>query len=192
MTKPALLMAVPALVATVALASCRDEPSPAPAPATETPAVQEVPSIMRPEVEIEAPTAEEPKPLRVTIQFAEGGYELSDAARQQLGLVLGSPLLEEGATITVRGHTDSVGSDDANLRASRRRAEAVRDFLVQHGAAAEQIVVVALGEMRPVAPNAHLDGSPDEEGRAANRRVEVEVDPRQPEAQGADELGTLE
>ncbi|MXP42559.1 OmpA family protein [Altererythrobacter soli] len=182
MTKLVSLVAVSGLVAIAALASCREEPPPAPAPAEETPTVQEVPSIMRPDVEIEAPVEEELQPLRVTIPFAEGGYELSEAAREQLGLILGSPLLEEGATITVRGHSDSVGSDEANLRASRRRAEAVRDFLVENGVAAERIVVVALGEMRPVAPNAHLDGSPDEQGRAANRRVEVAVDPRQPEA----------
>jgi OOP family OmpA-OmpF porin len=147
---------------------------------------------MRPEVEIEEPVEEEPKPLRVTIQFGEAGYELSEAAREQLGLVLSSTQLEEGARITVRGHSDSAGSDEANLRASRRRAEAVRDFLVRNGAAAERIVVVALGEMRPVAPNAHLDGSPDEEGRAANRRVEVAVDPRPPADRSADEPGAPE
>jgi OOP family OmpA-OmpF porin len=192
MTKPAFLMAAPGLLAIAALAGCRDEPPPAPAPATETPDVQEVPSIMRPEVEIEEPAEEEPKPLRMTIQFAEAGFELSEAAREQLTLVLSSPVLEEGAIITVRGHSDSVGSDEANLRASRRRAEAVRDYLVQNGAAAERIVVVALGEMRPVAPNAHLDGSPDEEGRAANRRVEVAVDPRPPADRSADEPGTPE
>lgn len=190
MTKLVSLVAGPGLVAIAALAGCREEPAPAPAPAEETPAAQEVPSIMRPEVEVEAAVAEEPKPLRVTIRFAESGYELSEAAREQLGLVLSSPLLEEGATITVRGHSDSVGSDEANLRASRRRAEAVRDFLVENGADAERILVVALGEMRPVAPNAHLDGSPDEEGRAANRRVEVVVDPRQPAVRSTPEPET--
>jgi OOP family OmpA-OmpF porin len=78
------------------------------------------------------------------------------------------------------------------LRASRRRAEAVRDFLIGNGAAAEQIVVVALGEMRPIAPNAHLDGSPDEEGRASNRRVDVQVDPRPPEPESAEGTSTPE
>jgi OOP family OmpA-OmpF porin len=48
------------------------------------------------------------------------------------------------------------------------------------------MTVIGLGEDRPVAPNAHLDGSDDPEGRARNRRVEIEVTPVPAEADTAD------
>ena len=51
------------------------------------------------------------------------------------------------------------------------------DWLVEHGVARERITVIAIGEQRPVAPNAHLDGSADEEGRARNRRVTLAIAP---------------
>ena len=54
-------------------------------------------------------------------------------------------------------------------------AEAVRDYLVKNGVSRARIDVIALGERRPIAPNAHADGSDDPEGRARNRRVEIEV-----------------
>src|SRR5690606_30153070 len=85
--------------------------------------------------------------------------------------------LAEGWPVVLRGHTDSVGHDEANLRASRRRAEAVANWLVEHGVSEERIEIIALGEQRPIAPNALPDGSPDEEGRAKNRRVTVHIVP---------------
>ena len=73
------------------------------------------------------------------------------------------------------GHSDSGGSDEVNIRASLERAEAVRDWMVANGVAEERITLVAFGEQNPAAPNALPDGSPNEEGRAANRRVEIVV-----------------
>lgn len=81
---------------------------------------------------------------------------------------------EYGQTSTVvEGHTDSVGTDAYNQRLSERRANAVRDVLVnQHGLDSGRIEAVGYGESRPVADNA------TEEGRAINRRVEAEVEAR--------------
>ncbi len=81
---------------------------------------------------------------------------------------------EYGQTSTVvEGHTDSVGTDAYNQRLSERRANAVRDVLVnQHGLDSSRIEAVGYGESRPVADNA------TEEGRAINRRVEAEVEAR--------------
>ncbi|QKS02023.1 OmpA family protein [Sphingomonas sp. CL5.1] len=89
--------------------------------------------------------------------------------------LLHQPATAAGGRIVLRGNTDSRGSDSANLIVSRRMAEAVRDYLVKNGVDRERISVIALGERRPVAPNAHADGSDDPEGRARNRRVEIEV-----------------
>ena len=69
--------------------------------------------------------------------------------------------MAEGGEIILRGHSDSGGSDDGNLRASQARAEAVRDWLVDNGIDSERITVIAFGEQNPAAPNALPDGSPN-------------------------------
>ncbi|MOA43712.1 Outer membrane porin F precursor [compost metagenome] len=75
---------------------------------------------------------------------------------------------------TVEGHTDSVGPDGYNQRLSERRANAVREVLVnEYGVAAERVDAVGYGESRPVADNA------TKEGRAINRRVEAKVEASQ-------------
>src|SRR3546814_16131383 len=85
-----------------------------------------------------------------------------------------------GGAITVRGHSDSRGSDSDNLRVSEARTKAVADYLVTKGIAADRMTELGVGETRPIAPNAHLDGSDDEQGRAKNRRVDVQGAPEQP------------
>jgi outer membrane protein OmpA-like peptidoglycan-associated protein len=79
----------------------------------------------------------------------------------------------------VEGHTDWVGSDAYNLRLSARRAESVRNWLVQSGGVPRPAIsTVGYGESRPVAPNSTPDGRDDPEGRQRNRRVELLVTPR--------------
>ncbi len=171
---------VPAFAIALGVAGC-DEPSrdvsePEPREITQPVAVETPASIIRPEVMAEQ--AKPPlEPLEATVPFGEGGFELSDEAVRALGEVLSSDQLDEGWAIVLRGHTDSVGHDEANLRASRRRAEAVAEWLVENGVEEARITVIALGEQRPVAPNALPDGSPDEEGRARNRRVTITIAP---------------
>ena len=67
------------------------------------------------------------------------------------------------------GHTDSVGSDAYNQRLSVRRAEAVKAYLVSKGIERNGIYTEGKGEKQPIADNRTA------EGRAKNRRVEVEV-----------------
>jgi outer membrane protein OmpA-like peptidoglycan-associated protein len=69
--------------------------------------------------------------------------------------------------VLIEGHTDSVGSDAYNLDLSQRRADAVRDFLLQNGVNAAQISTRGYGKASPVASNATA------EGRQQNRRVEL-------------------
>ncbi|MFN8626945.1 MAG: TonB-dependent receptor [Candidatus Binatia bacterium] len=79
-------------------------------------------------------------------------------------------LRHEGSVdIVVEGHTDSVGSEHYNLGLSRRRADTVRRYLVDHGIAASRITAEGMGESKPVASNDTADG------RAQNRRVELHV-----------------
>jgi outer membrane protein OmpA-like peptidoglycan-associated protein len=69
--------------------------------------------------------------------------------------------------IEVAGHTDSRGSDAYNIKLSQRRAEAVRDYLISKGIAADRLSAKGYGESQPVADNA------TDEGRFKNRRVEL-------------------
>ncbi len=71
--------------------------------------------------------------------------------------------------ITVEGHTDSIGSDQYNQKLSERRANAVRQYLIEKGIASSRIKVVGYGEQKPIADNK------TKEGRATNRRAEFEV-----------------
>lgn len=74
-------------------------------------------------------------------------------------------------TTTLEGHTDSVGTDAYNQKLSERRANAVRDVLVDnYGVESSRVGAVGYGESRPVADNSTA------EGRAINRRVEAEVE----------------
>ena len=73
-----------------------------------------------------------------------------------------------GSKVRVEGHTDSVGTDKYNQKLSERRAEAVKNYLVQEGAVdASKITSVGHGETRPVASNE------TKQGKAQDRRVEI-------------------
>jgi len=71
--------------------------------------------------------------------------------------------------LEVRGHTDDVGNDGYNMDLSKKRAEAVREWLVKHGIAADRLVARGYGEGQPIADNR------TEEGRRKNRRVELSI-----------------
>ena len=73
--------------------------------------------------------------------------------------------------IDVYGHTDSTGSDSYNQALSDRRAAAVADYLATRGVQSARIATRGFGETQPIATNE------TEEGRAANRRVEIKIVP---------------
>ena len=73
--------------------------------------------------------------------------------------------------ILVEGHTDSKGSEAYNMELSRRRAESVRNLLVEKGVSGTRISTMGHGETMPVATN----DTP--EGRQQNRRVEIKIHP---------------
>lgn len=76
---------------------------------------------------------------------------------------------EGGIAVIAEGHTDSIGSDEYNRELSERRAQAVRDYMVDGGVAPSRITFEGQGESRPVASNDTADG------RAQNRRVELKI-----------------
>jgi outer membrane protein OmpA-like peptidoglycan-associated protein len=101
------------------------------------------------------------------VLFKSGSFELLTAARERLAKVSGIVLAYPSLHLAVEGHTDSVGSDEYNRQLSERRAQAVRDYLVQQGISPDAIAASGFGKSEPVASN----DSP--EGRQQNRRVEL-------------------
>lgn len=90
----------------------------------------------------------------------EGSYPLLNKLADYL-------LNDKDAKFEIAGHTDAVGSAQANLTLSQSRAEAVRDYLIARGVSSDQLLAKGYGEMEPVADNE------TEEGRTKNRRTEV-------------------
>lgn len=76
-------------------------------------------------------------------------------------------------TILIAGHTDSSGSETYNQKLSERRANSVKNALVQRGISAARITAIGYGESSPIADNN------TESGRQQNRRVEVRINPVQ-------------
>ncbi len=110
----------------------------------------------------------------LTDEVANFGFQdarLTERARSKLD-EFASRLKSEnrGAYIEIQGHTDSSGHAEANLRLSRERALAVRDYLHQEAKIPLHLLAVAAyGESRPVADNR------TREGRGKNRRVVLVV-----------------
>ena len=182
-----LIILSPVLASALALSACssgtpeEDAPEPQATPADQseaTPKPGETVSILRPELEGSDTVEVEPlEPLTVVVGFPDGGLELDANAVAALETVLKSEQLETGAPITLASHTDSAGSDSANEAASEKRGLAVAAWLIEQGISEERITVIAFGEQNPIAPNALADGSPNDEGRAKNRRVELTIIP---------------
>ncbi|MET3709799.1 OOP family OmpA-OmpF porin [Sphingomonas trueperi] len=132
-------------------------------------------SILRPEVVPDEPEKPVLKPADLVVPFGASGYRLDDAGRKLLDELLGNATMAAGGPIMIGGHSDTRGNDRDNLVSSRKRAEAVRDYLLSKGVPAERMTVIAFGETRALVPNAKADGRDDPEARAKNRRVEVQV-----------------
>ena len=155
-----LLFVAIAFAAGCATEPPKPEPKPAPPPAPK-PAPK--------------PAPEKPKPVAEKVTFAadvlfdfdkavikpEGKSKLDDIANKVRGINL--------EVVIAIGHADSIGSDAYNQRLSVRRAESVKAYLVSKGIEANRVYTEGKGEKQPVASNK------TKEGRAKNRRVEIEV-----------------
>ena len=108
-------------------------------------------------------------PQRFVVQFEPNGSRLTRAAAEVLDQLRAALAVRPGADLVVTGHTDRVGSVEANDRLSLQRAEAVRDMLVAAGVPREAISVAGRGEREPAVATA------DEVAEARNRRVEIKL-----------------
>ncbi|NYT24014.1 OmpA family protein [Alcaligenaceae bacterium] len=94
---------------------------------------------------------------------------LKPEGRQVLDQVAGQVETLNLETLIAVGHTDSIGSEQYNQGLSERRANSVKNYLVSKGIASDRIYTEGKGETSPIASNA------TREGRAQNRRVEIEI-----------------
>jgi OOP family OmpA-OmpF porin len=103
------------------------------------------------------------------IFFAPGSDKILPASYSALDNV--ATILKANATLklVVEGHTDSVGKPASNLVLSQKRADAVKNYLVQKGLDANRLEAIGYGQERVVADNS------TPAGRAANRRVELKL-----------------
>jgi len=101
--------------------------------------------------------------------YDTGKAVLKPAGKEKLDDLIGKINGMNLEVVVATGHTDSVGSDASNQKLSIRRAESVKAYLVSKGIEKNRIYTEGKGEKQPVADNKTA------EGRAKNRRVEIEV-----------------
>jgi outer membrane protein OmpA-like peptidoglycan-associated protein len=103
------------------------------------------------------------------VLFAFNQHTLKPEARERLARISGIVLAYPDLKLEIDGYTDAIGSDDYNQTLSDKRAEAVRDYLVNSGVSMNNVVARGLGKSDPVADNSTAAG------RQLNRRVEMIV-----------------
>jgi OOP family OmpA-OmpF porin len=110
-----------------------------------------------------------PKPQRFDLYFEGGGTVLTTDSQRALDGVIAAALERSGADITVTGHTDTRGSDSDNDVLSLRRAEQIRQVLLNRGFPAQRVEAIGRGERELAVPTA------DNVDEARNRRVVIIV-----------------
>lgn len=136
--------------------------TPAPAPATAVPAPAPAPAPVAP-------------PAATKVTYAADAFfdfdksVLKPEGKAKLDDLVGKIKDINLEVIIAVGHTDAVGSDSYNQKLSVRRSESVKAYLVSKGIEKNRVYTEGKGEKQPVADNKTA------EGRAKNRRVEIEV-----------------
>jgi OOP family OmpA-OmpF porin len=156
-------------------------PAPAPAPrAAPTPPPAPVVKPAPPPAPVAKPAPAKPKPQTATFTdlFASGSATLSPAARANIDKQVLGPMrnMSSVSLVYIEGHTDRLGSQEANQKLSERRANAVANYLVSRGVERSKIETIGMGKTNPV------KSCPDQKDRkklveclAPNRRVVVQV-----------------
>lgn len=101
------------------------------------------------------------------LEFEPGGTRLSPGSADTLDMLARMLTRDDELSVVIVGHSDNQGALDLNIELSRQRAEAVMQALVERGVPAGRMDARGVGFLAPVASNA------TEEGRTANRRVEL-------------------
>ena len=159
-----------------AIVAPKAAPAPAPAPAPAAPAAA-APAAAAPAAPAPAPApaAPPPPPAATKVTYAaDAFFDFNKSVLKPEGKAKLDDLTSKVKDINLEviiavGHTDSIGSDAYNQKLSVRRSEAVKAYLVSKGIEKNRVYTEGKGEKQPVADNKTT------EGRAKNRRVEIEV-----------------
>ena len=100
------------------------------------------------------------------VTFATGSADLTPESEYILKRALATINVYPDMTVEIRGHTDNVGRASSNLKLSERRANSVRNWLINKGVDPNRVVAKGYGEQNPLADNNSA------EGRRLNRRIE--------------------
>jgi outer membrane protein OmpA-like peptidoglycan-associated protein len=103
--------------------------------------------------------------------FISGEAGLTPGGKERLNDVARALLQARSGGFIIEGHTDTLGSAANNDDLSMRRAESVRLYLISRGVPGDDVRAVGMGQRNPIADNKTPDG------RAANRRVEIVIQP---------------
>ncbi|NIO39281.1 MAG: OmpA family protein, partial [Burkholderiales bacterium] len=100
------------------------------------------------------------------VNFKYDEAELTELSKLKVKAIIEQIRLIDNIAIEIYTYTDNIGSDAYNEALSGRRAEALRDLLIENGIAAEKVSAFGMGEQNPIADNS------TEAGQAINRRGE--------------------
>ena len=156
-----VVAAAPAPVAPAPVAPAPVAPAPAPAPAVTPPPPP--------------PPPPPPVPVSEKVTYAADAFfdfnkaDLKPEAKSKLDDLVSKTKEINLEVIIAVGHTDSIGGDAYNDKLSVKRAESIKTYLTSKGVEANRVYTEGKGKKQPVADNKTA------EGRAKNRRVEIEV-----------------
>jgi len=101
------------------------------------------------------------------ILFETNSTTITLSSKAGLEAIIDLTANNENVVVEIAAHTDDVGQEKDNLILSKKRANAVRDYLISRGVLEQQLIAKGYGEVQPIVPNT------SEENRSLNRRVEI-------------------
>jgi outer membrane protein OmpA-like peptidoglycan-associated protein len=123
------------------------------------------------------PCCSEPAPVkekvtvRLNVRFDTDKAIVKEKYHKDIQTIANFMKLYPDVKVTIEGHTDNVGTDDYNQKLSERRANSIRQYLIEKfGINGSRLTAVGYGESKPIASN------DNEEGREINRRVQAVFD----------------
>ncbi len=117
----------------------------------------------------EALSAQPEIPLRFLLYFQTGTTELTEESQRQISEILAAIEARKSKDVTIVGHTDRVGTREANFKLGFERADSIKDLLISKGVDPSWIEVASHGEDNP------LVKTEDEVAEPRNRRIEITV-----------------
>lgn len=110
------------------------------------------------------------------IYYEFSKWNLTDSSKAVIDRTLYKLLVDNPRIVVeISSHTDSISSDEYNLKLSQKRAESVVKYLISKGIDKDRLVAKGYGESKPIAPNTNPDGTDNPEGRQKNRRTEFRI-----------------